>query len=443
MTETQVAAAVAPDQEPVDLTFPDAELEQYATARKLAKLLKVQTLYYNLFREFYGGYALVAQSVAQELAPEKPQVAADLRASVLRIGGYQIWSEVRRSIEVYDRFYPLWGWITGVGIVVAGTLHYPAVHSFWTTVWYTGVVAVTALATAFIAALFTEIQVPKAHARRRTIAMIGLIAFFAAGWLIGRWHSFWGTALFAGIAVAVISLVLVGLIAEIANVAVSTMFHRSWSRLTADEIAETLASLAWVLRHENEPEFRTWAVSQLEHVANCVERYLPSYLTRSWTGPGVASLLGGTHSTFNEMAAEIRRLSRDYLVPKATSLQSVRDELDRLMIASAQGLWGEWGRISADDTPYARWRPWVSGTLRTILLSLPTVIALAGTFYLYKTNPSSPLLKAEVIAPVLVTTLTPLTKVLTPGRRAETASAAAEHRTTSRTGVRIPKFRAH
>jgi hypothetical protein len=430
MTEAAVIPA-PPHQEPEDSAFPDSELEQYAVAKRLAALFRLRDVYYRLFREIYGRYASVAGAVAREHAPDSPWIADSVRASVLRVGARQVWAEVRISTEVEDRFFTIWSGANILGCLVAAGLYFVD-HSFWSALGYLAIVVLTSAVAAFVAFLCTEIRFPATRPWRRTVGMIGLIAMLAGAWLIGRWQSFWGAAFFAGITVAVAVLFLLGLIGYAASLAVSIMFRRCWNRLTADEIVETLASTCWALRQVNEQEFRAWTATQLEHVAECVEHRLPAYLTISFTGPSTLALLSGVQSTFNEMSAELRRVAREYFLPKSTTIQSTRDEVAQRMVAAVQGNWGEWNRTSADDEPNIRWRPWLVTTLRAIFGLLPTAIVIAGSLYLYQTNPASPLLKAEVIGPVLVAAISFLTTVLLSGGRSEGPGPTGEHRPTSR-----------
>ncbi len=124
------------------------------------------------------------------------------------------------------------------------------------------------------------------------------------------------------------------------------------------------------------------------------------------------------------------------LLTKPGAPKSTSDKLDRLMIAAAQGHWGDRDRTKATKDSHIRWRPWLFGIVRVLLASLPVAVAIAGTIYLYRTNPSSPLLKAEVIAPILVAAIGVPTTILTSGARPGGSDPAGEAKVTRHFGRR-------
>jgi hypothetical protein len=382
----------------------DDELAQYAKGRFVLWALRLRPTYYQLLREYNGRQALSASDLARRLAPEREDLPSLIRDSVLRIGGYQIWSQVQRSDKVMDKvlaflFYAI------LSCTLGGALFY-ADGSFWRRLLYAVVVFFTSVAIAMVGLLMIDVRTPKSRMARTLAGLLGLGAFLAAGWWLLHWQTVWGLGLSSGIFVAVGILFTLGLLNQIGSALIQAGYRICWTRWTAAELTETLSATHWTLTHDPEPDCLQTASRYLEHLSLCLERYLLPYLTMNVYRPTASSLMQHNHREFTEIAAKTRLLARECLLPKSATRTTVTDTVGRLLITAAQGQWGEWERSPAGEAERsARWRLWFSGALRFGLGLLPLVVVSVGALYLYRTNPASPLLKAEVLAPVLVATL--------------------------------------
>ena len=389
------------------------EVNKYTTGRMLISALGLRTLYHESLQNRFERYVISASEVARELEPGRADLHTKIREAIFRIGGYQTWSDIQRSMDVVGKATAFVFTIATLS-TVSGAVFY-ADGPFWHRVLYALITWVSACVVIVIAMLASEIRTPTSPTARALLGSLGLSAFMMAGWLLSRWQSTWGTGMSSGVVIGAVSLFALGILFHIGRALVHRAYHVSWTRWTDDEIIETLASLHWSLNNEPEPHCLKLAASELEHVATCIERFLPRYLNR-YLGPDSISLLRRSHGDFAEIAAGARALANECLLPKKTTRTSTSDKLARLLVAAAQGRWGEWERGQPDVTERStRWWSWISGILRFSLAVLPIVLVALAALYLHQTDPRSPLLKAEVLAPVLVATFGFFTTVLTSG----------------------------
>ncbi|MEQ0565701.1 hypothetical protein ABJI51_42055 [Amycolatopsis sp. NEAU-NG30] len=389
----------------------DDELAQYAKGRFVLWALRLRPTYYRLLREGHGPEALCASELAQRLAPDNTELPGKIRDSVFRIGAYQIWSRVQQSDEVVDKVLAFMFYA-----VLAGTLGGAVFHadgSFWRRLLYAVVAFLTSGLVALAGLLLSDVRTPRSRRTRALAVLLGFGALMAAGWWLSRWQSVWGLGLSAGIFIAAAALFALAILYQVANALVQSAFRISWTKWTAAELTQTLAVTHWSLLNEPEPYCLQSASSRLQHVSLCVERFLPQYLTMTFPRPSATSALHHDHREFAEVAATIRLLARECLLPKSATRTAVADKVGRLLTTAAQGQWGEWEKTAPEEAERSarRWR-WITGALRFGLGVLPLVVVTVGALYLYRTNPASPLLKAEVLAPVLVATLGFLTASL-------------------------------
>ncbi|RSD19500.1 hypothetical protein [Amycolatopsis eburnea] len=396
----------------------DEELARYAKGKFLLSALRLRPVYYRLLRETNGRDALWASAQARRLAPDDPELPARIRESVLRIGAYQIWGDVRRSDEVVDRvaLFLAVAILAGAG---GGAVFY-ADGSVLRRVAYAAIAVITSLGVCFVADSASAVRAPVSPAGKALLGLLGLGAFLIAGWWLLRWPTLWGLGLSSGIFIAVVTLFVLGCLSQLGRVLSQAAYRFSWARWTSAEITETLAEAHWWLSNEPEPHCLRSTSDSLEHVAICVERFLPQHLTAYFAPVVRASLTQRVQHEFAGMAARARLLSRECLLPKATTRVEVADEVAHLLVTAGREQWGEWDRADADEVERStRWRLWLSGALRLGLGLLPLILVAFGAFYVYQTNPASPLLKAEVLAPVLVAALGFFTTVLSSGAERE------------------------
>lgn len=396
----------------------DQELAGYAKGKSLLRILGLRTVYYRLLREYNGRNALNAAAVARRLVPDDPELPARIRGSVLRIGGYQIWSDVQRSQAVVDRVTNALA-LTVLAGPIGGAVLY-ADGSLVRRVLYAVIAIVAAAIVCALVLSVLDVRISASRLEKSLLGLLGLGALMVAGWWALSWRTVWGLGLSSGIFIAVAPLVLLGLLSQLGNLLADAAYRVSWTKWTAAELTETLAAVHWRVTNEPEPGCLRRSADSLEHLAICVERFLPRYLFRNASAMVKASLTQRRPREFAEIAAPIRALSRECLLPKATTRAEVADKVAHLLVTAAQERWGEWDRADAEEIERStRWRHWLSGALRLGLGLLPLVLVALGAFYVYKTNPASPLLKAEVLAPVLVATLGFFTTVLSSGAERE------------------------
>ncbi|NBH02012.1 hypothetical protein [Amycolatopsis sp. SID8362] len=398
----------------------DEELAGYAKGKFLLRVLGLRTMYYQLLRDYNGRDALWAAAVVRRLVPDDPDLPGRIRDSVLRVGGYQIWSDVQGSEKVLNRAFDFQTFAV-VAFSVGAVL--PNVDgSISERLATAGIAAVTGYFVSLLGLAVSGARRPVSPIARTVLGLLGLGALMVAGWWLLRWPSSWGPGLASGFFVAVATLFLLDLLYQAGYELILGTYRVCWTRFTAAEIVESLAETHWLLVNAPEPESLRTASFTLEHVASCVERFLPRYLSATLSPISRSTLPRRVHPEFAEMAAGTRLLAKDCLLPKATTRTEVADKVARLLVTAARERWGEWDRADAEELERAtRWRLWLSGALRLGLGLLPLVLVALGAFYVYKTNPTSPLLKAEVLAPVLVAALGFFATVLNPGSEREKA----------------------
>lgn len=396
----------------------DEELAKYAKGRFLLTLLGLRSVYYRLLRDHNGRDALWASLVARRLVPDDPDLPGRIRESVLRIGGYQIWSEVRRAGDMPGKAGAFTGFVTFV-CAGGGALFY-ADGSVWRRILYALVASFVAFVLSLVGFGTSQWFPPVSTTTRAMFGLLGVGALMIAGWWLLRWQTIWGLGLSSGFFITATALFFLSLFSQIGRLLTHTAYRRCWTRWTSADIVETLAEAHWWLSNEPEPACLRTASDDLEHVANCVERFLPQHLTR-YSSPVISlSLAHRAQHEFAAIAASVRHLARECLLPTSTTRLEVADKVGRLLVAAAQERWGEWGRAAPEEVERsARWRLWLSRALRLGLGLLPLGLVTAGTIAVYKTNQASPLLKAEVLAPVFVATLGFFTTALAPGSSGE------------------------
>ncbi|WP_125591923.1 hypothetical protein [Amycolatopsis balhimycina] len=401
----------------------DEVLISYAKGRFLMSALGLRWTYYRLLREKSDRDVQAASTVTRSLKPGDPELLLDrIRDSTLRVGGYQIWGDVQKGDEIVDRAVAFV--IVAVLSSTLGETLFYVDGSFWRRLLYAVVALLTALVVTAIGLVLSGARAPTSRMARTLSGLLGLGALTGAAWWLLRWQSVWGLGLSSGIFNAAAALFALGLLRQIGNALVEAAYRISWSRWTTDEIIQTLAGTHWNLLNVPEPDCFPIASHYLEHVAGCIERFLPRILTLTFTPTNSSSITQHTQREFAEIAARIRLLAKECLLPTATTRASVADKVANLLISAAQGRWGEWETSPVEEIERAaRWRSWISGALRFGLGLLPLVLVTLGALYLYRTNPASPLLKAEVLAPVLVATLGFFTASLSSGFTSEKEKA--------------------
>ncbi len=396
----------------------DEELADYETGKFLLFILGLRTTYRQLLRDYNGRNALWASAVARRLAPGSPDLPGRIRGSVLRIGGYQVWGEVRLSDQVLDRAAGFA--IVSILLCTGGGALFYADGSFWRRILYAVVTLASAFLICVLGGLLASVPVLSSRPARALLGLLGLGACAVAGWRLLAWQTVWGLGLSSGIFTAVAVVAVLALLSQLGVLLVTAAHRVSWSRWTADEIVETLTAVHWTLHNVPGPDGLRRASYSLEHLAICVERILPPYLTRYCFPMARPSLTQHSQREFSEIATAIRALARECLLPKAKTRTEVADTVAGLLVTAAQEQWGEWDRAEAEEVERStRWRAWISGALRLGLGLLPLVLVGVGAFTIYQANPASPLLKAEVLAPVLVAALGFFTTVLSSGSSQE------------------------
>ncbi|OXM70581.1 hypothetical protein CF165_05850 [Amycolatopsis vastitatis] len=396
----------------------DEELARYAKGRIVLSVLGLRSVYYRLLRDRHGRDALWASAVARRLAPDDPDLPGRIRDSALRVGAYQIWSDVRRNGGTLHMAGQFAAFVTLVCVCVGVTFYTDG--SLSQRLPYATATSFATLVVFVVGFSTSELCPPVSRTARALLGLLGLGALMITGWWLLRWQTIWGLGLSSGVFIGAAALFLLGLLSQIGRLLTHAAYRVSWTRWTSAEITETLAEAHWWLSNEPEPRCLRIASDNLEHVANCVERFLPHYLTE-YASPVISSALAQrAQHEFAGIAAQVRILAKECLLPKATTRVEATDKVADLLVTAAQERWGEWGRAVPEEIERsARWRRLLSGVLRFGLGLFPLVSVAAGALFVYKANPGSPFLKPEVLVPVLVATFGFFTTVLGPGSSSE------------------------
>lgn len=424
-------AATKASVEPRTPEASEPDFSAYSRGRVLRWLFRLDEVYLRHFAE-YRDELREFDKAAAELAPDDRQVAEYGRDSILLIGGYQVWDAVARGPIALSRSIRFALVMTAVGSGVA-TIVYLRNNPWPEATLYLLLAAATALATLALAYRVTRAPIPSSPRTRSWLGLVGLLGMIGASWLLFQWQTVWGEGLFAGLALAITILFLVGLCVRITHLAMAAVYRYTWSRFPADEITETLAATCLALRDGDDLlttlSNRAQAASWLDHVADCAERYLPGYLAQP------DSFHAAVQPRFGEMAAAIRVMAQDCLFAKAADRDHLRQEVIRMMVAGVQGHWGDWKSAPLDDAvSVARWRRWLAGARGVLMAVAPAAIIAGGALYLYRTDDTSALLDAEVLGPLLVAAFGFFTTFLTGwiDPRSGTRSGVDDKRSRSR-----------
>jgi hypothetical protein len=248
-----------------------------------------------------------------------------------------------------------------------------------------------------------------------------------------RWETLWGAAIFAGIASATAVVLVLAVLLQLARTAVGATYRYTWSTFTAEEIIESLASAAASIddadaAYKDSDKFPTavWyqtrAARTLNHVASCIEQYLPGWMglndQPALRGAVLPQLLG--------VAAHVRKLAYQCLLPQPDTRDTVKLEIYGLLVSSACGHWGTWQSTTAPDSYEARVAEQVGVAQQSRLFSLrnlggvlmkliPLILVTAGLLLLYRSDPKSKLLDPNVVGPLTAAAFAYLTTMIVSG----------------------------
>lgn len=372
-------------------------------------LFGLRKTYEDLFEEQFGPEIPVFEAVAQEFAPNNPDLLPAGRTAILEIGGHETWAWVlsgrvrAKRLAIITIFLgSIWGvfnFLSGASALLVGVY-----------IIITEVVAFIILA---IATSAYKVPIPSAPSSRRLVCCLGMLGLVSGAWFLWHWETSWGRALFVGVSVAVVVLFLLALWCQALALATAAIFRYTWSQHTPEEIIETLANVISELNQQVDlranTNMRLYAADELDHVASCVERYLPVHLAGRSHDLGISVV-----PRCQRMGAAVRNLAIECLLPVTEPRIRVRNQVSHLLIAAVQECWGAWKEASVCKEPtLPRWRRSFSVALQIILSLLPIVGVVGGAIYLYRTDPKSKLLDPQILGPILVAAFGPLAHFLT------------------------------
>ena len=403
--------------QPAAPVISDYDLNKYTKGRILLRLLGLRKTYTHHFEEEFGRELPGFETAARELAPENPQALVRGRDAILRIGGYQVWAWVLYDWVLYKRIRRLALFVTGL-LSVGGAFYLLRGPSLRTVALYAIVATAVAFGTLGTARATAKVSIPSSAQWRTLLGVLGLVVLAGGAWLLWQWVTAWGRVLFVGVAAAVVVSLLIGLWVQMRQLACAAILRYSWTRHTAKEIIESLADAKWALDETLDPRKTIWArfyaADGLDHVATCVERYLPAYLTKT-LGEDDRNLREHVRLRCQGMAATVRDLAVECLLPVAATGSRIGQQVSGLLVTAAQGQWGTWAWNSApmNKEPKApRWRRWVATVFRIMLSLLLIVAVIALGIYLYRTDRLKMLLDAQILGPILVVAFGFLTTLL-------------------------------
>lgn len=435
-TETELVGAEDVPDEHVANELPtestdDGDIDSYVKGRALMSILRLRNHYYQTLRSVYGVSASTVIHAMVDKSDEDRRNQDKVRAAILRIGGYQTWGILTQRGDFLDRAILVAGVFGIVGLTwqIALAVVY---FSGWVTVAYLALVIAssgTTLLFSFFATRLANIFIaPSFRTTRAAFRYLSFGAFVSAIWFLSNWDSIWMQAIFDGALIVIVGVVTVWIINRLVALSTLALYRHCWTKLTVDEIIETLAAAFVPLqKKENEtdtteplvtrfPDDHLPAVARaLVHVGHCIEQYLPAQAVSIMSPNSYdEDLIKELHRKFRQRATTVRLLAEEALLPKSTTVGHISTETLRLITFAAQGYWGDWNATSIDeDVEGVRRRNWLSRALRPVLALAPIILVAAGALYLSKTNPASPLLQPEVLAGSLVAAFGFFTAVLT------------------------------
>ena len=385
--ETTVEAAAS--------AISESESFEYIKGGSLLSLFRLREQCRQLLAENYSGELTEVHEVVRELAPDNPDIWISGRKAVLRISGYQVWDSLVHDNAVVDRRKVIGLVMAGVGSALGAFIYFANGSSPWMASLYFVIATITAGTVLAFAFYIMKSPIPSSIWMRDLLGLLGLLGIIGGAFLLFRWTTFLGRGLFTGVTVAIVIWFFFCFCVQTTRLSIAAIYWYTWSRYTVDEITETLAGARGLLK-KGDPETtiinRANAAFYLEHVAECLERYLPSYLASSSSQP-----------RFDQMAAAVRGLARCCLFARATENDAIRKEVSRMMVSNIQGQWGDWRTAATEgNSRTARWRLGLAGTSRLLLGALPIALIVSGVLYLDSTNSSSAMLKPEILGPLLV-----------------------------------------
>ncbi|MEV6305413.1 hypothetical protein AB0M02_38785 [Actinoplanes sp. NPDC051861] len=401
----------------------DADLDRVARARFAAWLLGARGVYQRLLRQTVESEFARARTAFRGTEGDAVAEGA-ARNAVIGINSYQVWRLVLTDQENVDNVLARAVLSIATGCLL-GAAHFVWQDPSWTRLVpaavFAGIAVVTAAFVFGLAIAASESRVPGSKRMRNAL---GAIFFGAAGILLAYLYqedSFWSDAVFTGAASATGCLFLLAVGAQIARVTVGMMYRYTWSRFPAEEIVQSLAmtltDLDQATASFRDPEDFPSAVYHqinaglsLNHVADCMERYLPRAMGLAEKPALSAVVLPGLTGAANHT----RALAQRCLLPGPGTHDALRDDVSELLVHAARGHWGAWeSRTVPEPAHTPRRRTRLPGA--TMLRLAPVLLVFAGLILLYRNYPRSSLLEPEIVGPIAAAAFVYLTSMLATG----------------------------
>jgi hypothetical protein len=438
---------MAEEQQSPPPLFDEASLSK---AKLLARLLRASSTYRRLLHEDVERQLAQVDDAFRDQESEIVARAAAKNA-VIGINAYQVWEKVLSDIDTVDTVY---SYLLSVVLLScagsAGYYYYNYSDNFsWIRVGaalvYLVIAVVCAVLTLLILLLISEAKFPRSRKWRNACAIL-LFAIVGYGlFRLSHWETLWGQAMYAGAGLALAALFIMAVLLQVARATLGVMWRYTWSEFTAEEIIQ---SLAVALTYVDEAEatykdstafpsavwYQAKVARTLDHVAFCMERYLPRTLLLD-DEPALREvvlpqLLG--------VAACVRKLAHQALLrlpdapigagPEVSTRNSVKidisnsvkTEISKLLVSSARGEWGSWGlnaarlagepKVNFSDAPNRRF--WLNSLGAVLLKLVPLIVVAAGLVLLYQKDPKSNLLAPEIVGPLAAAAFAYLTTMI-------------------------------
>jgi hypothetical protein len=177
------------------------ELDKYLTGRPVLTLLRLRQPYLGLLQKYHDRYLVHAEEVVQEFVPDNASVVHNIRSSLLRIGGYQVWDDVYHDDVVARRLACFALIVTSVGSVTIPTIFYYE-QSFWLALRDVLEIAATAAVVEIVAFLSVSLDKPTLDPLRLNMGFLILCPIIAAWLLLSQRWAIGDNVLYDGFTVA-------------------------------------------------------------------------------------------------------------------------------------------------------------------------------------------------------------------------------------------------
>ncbi|CUR59905.1 membrane hypothetical protein [metagenome] len=385
----------------VGFTISDTEFRQYAQGRRLLSLLRLTSEYRGLLAE---RARTSVETLDQMLDHAEPDDAVAMReagrASVLRIGGYQVWQDLFWSARFLDLTLLFAFVMSASGALICTTVYSRAGDGapLWASLLFFLVALICSTATLFVALLARDALLESSRWAARSVALGGVVLLGVLGLWLWRLNATWSLPLAGGAVAAMGALAILGLGLQLRQLAMAAVYRRSWTAYTADEITETLIGACGFLRME------PWSVyaqanagRYLQHVAHCVEEFLPAYLASD------EQLRASTRRECVKRGAGVRELAVECLVSTQATQARLSAKTAELLTLGIQGRWGDWDVGDVRDVVTTRgWRRSLATLMQVVVGLAPILVVGVFAAYLNREHPESELLSPEVIGPLAV-----------------------------------------